>query len=480
MGLTSVACIEITTMNANANPITHNEPQLKKTAAKTVNSDWEDYSNLQMRIKPPRFKNQDFLITNYGASSNSGQEVTDAIKLAIDACHSAGGGRVVIPSGDFLTGPIILKSNVNLHLKEGAKLKFLTAPEKYPLVFTRWEGIECMNFCPLIYAFEQENIAITGKGTLDGQATPENWWDWKLTHWHTKVEDKQRADARALIAMGEKGVAVSERVFGYGHYLRPSFIQPYRCRNILIEDIKIINSPMWEIHPVLSNNITIRGVEISSHGPNNDGCDPESCKDVLIENCVFDVGDDCIAIKSGKNNDGRRVNVASENIFIRNCQMKDGHGGIVLGSECSGHIRNVFIENCEMDSENLDRAFRFKNNASRGGIIENIFARHIKVGRVGEAILTVDLLYEEGAKGKFNPVVRNIQLDNIKSSASPRVMYIASIPGAQIDNICFSNCEFKGVEAPEVISTAGSITFQNVVIEPKIKPYSLSSRKGEM
>src|SRR5213594_542198 len=156
-----------------------------------------------------------------------------------------------------------------------------------------------------------------------------------------------------LFDMGEKGVPVEQRVMGEGSFLRPNFIQPYRCRNVLIEGVTIQNSPMWEIHPVLCSNIIVRGVKISSHGSNNDGCDPESCQDVLIEDCVFDTGDDCIAIKSGRNNDGRRVNVPSENIIIRNSTMKDGHGGVVMGSECSGGIRNVFIENCHMDSPNL-------------------------------------------------------------------------------------------------------------------------------
>jgi len=386
----------------------------------------------------------------------------------------------VVPAGEFLTGAILLKSNVNLHLAEGATLKFSTDPAKYPLVFTRWEGIECMNYSPLIYALEQENIAVTGKGTPDGQAARENWWDWKLSHWKVPGEDKQRPDARTLIAMGEKGVPVEQRVFGAGHKLRPNFFQPYRCRNILVEDVTIVRSPMWELHPVLSTNITVRGVKINSHGPNNDGCDPESCRDVLIENCVFDVGDDCIAIKSGKNNDGRRVNVPSENLIVRGCVMKDGHGGVVLGSECSGNIRNVFVEDCTMDSPHLDRALRFKDNAVRGGILENVFARNVKVGRVGEAILTIDLLYEEGARGNYKPIVRNIQIENMTSSASPRVMYVVSFPGAIIDGIKFSNCVFKGVESTEVLSTSGTVEFRNVVIEPRVKPASLSTRQGAM
>ena len=374
---------------------------------------------------------------------------------------------VVVPPSTFLTGPIVLKSNVNLHVSEGATLKFSTDPARYPTVFTRWEGIECMNFQALISAFEQENIAVTGKGTLDGQASMSNWWAWKAT---------QLPDQKALIAMGDKGVPVAERIFGMGHLLRPNFFQPQRCRNILVEDISIKDSPMWELHPVLSTNITVRGVKINSHGPNNDGCNPECCRDILIEDCVFDTGDDCIAIKSGKNNDGRRVNVASENIVVRNCRMKDGHGGVVLGSECSGHIRNVFVENCTMDSPNLDRVLRFKNNAVRGGILENVFARNITVGRVGEAIITIDFLYEEGAKGPHKPVVRNVQVDHVTSTASPRIMYVVAFPGAEIDGIKFSNCVFKGVESTEVLDTSGSVEFRNVVIEPKVKPASLSTR----
>ena len=224
----------------------------------------------------------------------------------------------------------------------------------------------------------------------------------------------------------------------------------------LIEGVTIVRSPMWELNPVLSQNITVRGLTIVTHGPNNDGCDPESCQDVLIEDTLFDTGDDCIAFKSGRNNDGRRVGVPTENVIVRNCTMKDGHGGVVLGSEISGGVRNVFIENCVMDSPELDRALRFKNNAVRGGVLENVFMRNVTVGRVAEAVLTIDLLYEEGAKGPHKPVVRNVQIENVTSSASPRVMFIAGFEGAVIDNIRFRNCTFSGVEQAEVVSGAGS------------------------
>jgi polygalacturonase len=233
---------------------------------------------------------------------------------------------------------------------------------------------------------------------------------------------------------------------------------------------------MWELNPVLCSNVTVRGVTIFSHGPNNDGCDPESCRDVLIEDCVFDVGDDCIAIKSGRNNDGRRVNVPSENIVVRNCTMKDGHGGVVLGSEISGNCSNVFVENCKMDSPHLGRALRFKNNARRGGTIENVFMRNCEVGRVSEAILTIDLLYEEGSNGVHKAVVRNVNLENVESQSSPRVMWVVGYPGAVIDNIRFKDCIFRGVETAEVLSRAGFVSFDNVTIEPAKKGLSLDSR----
>jgi unsaturated rhamnogalacturonyl hydrolase len=230
---------------------------------------------------------------------------------------------------------------------------------------------------------------------------------------------------------------------------------------------------------VLSENITVRGVQIHSHGPNNDGCDPESSRNILIEDCVFDTGDDCIAIKSGRNNDGRRVNVPSENLVIRNCQMQDGHGGVVIGSEISGGCRNVFVEHCSMDSPSLDRALRLKSNARRGGVIENVFMREVTVGHVSEAILTVDLLYEEGANGPERPVVRNIQLDHVTSSASPRVLFIRGFPGAVIDGIRISDSTFNNVSEPEMVTHAGAIAFNRVTINPARAVPSLNSRAPE-
>jgi unsaturated rhamnogalacturonyl hydrolase len=440
---------------------------------------WENYPAVLAKIKAPQFPNRDFSILDYGAAAGGQQDCTAAIRQAIAACHAAGGGRVVVPAGVFLTGAIHLQSNVNLHVSAGATLQFSTDPKAYlPVVRSRWEGIELMNYSAFIYAYDQENIAVTGEGTLDGSAAEANWWGWAA-----KVNGqiaKANPDVRKLNEYGDQNVPVEQRLFGDGHFLRPNFIQPYRCRNVLIDGLTIIRSPMWEINPVLCDNVTVRGLKISTHGPNNDGCNPDSSRNVLIENCVFDTGDDCIAIKSGRNDDGRRVGVPSENIVVRHCTMKDGHGGVVMGSEVSGDVRNVFIEDCTMDSPNLERALRFKSNARRGGTIENVFMRNVKVGKVLEAILTIDFLYEEGAKGAFPPVVRNVSIEHVTSTASPRVLFVTGFKGATIDDIRFAHCAFAGVEATEFIQHAGRIVFDDVSIDPAKKVASLNSRPAPL
>jgi unsaturated rhamnogalacturonyl hydrolase len=450
-------------------------PAVVAPAGDSSAPEWARVGEILARIKAPVFPAREFAIADYGAVADGKTDCTDAIRRAIEACHQAGGGHVTVAvAGIFLTGPIHLKSNVDLHIAGGSTLQFITDPAKYlPVVLTRWEGTECFNYSPFIYAFEQENIAVTGEGTLDGAASAENWWGW-TKRGQGAAASRQSRDR--LVDLGERGVPVGQRVFGAGHFLRPNFIQPYRCRNVLIEGVRIRRSPMWEINPVLCTNVIVRRVNIVSNGPNNDGCDPDSCRDVLIEDCQFTTGDDCIAIKSGRNNDGRRVAVPSENLIIRRCTMKDGHGGVVIGSEISGDCRNVFVEECVMDSPNLDRALRFKSNARRGGVIENVFMRNVEIGQVAEAVLTIDLIYEEGANGPFRPVVRNVVLEHVTSRSSPRVMWIAGFAGAVIDGVRFSDCTFTGVRSAEVLQHAGSISFTNVTIEPAVEASSLNSR----
>jgi polygalacturonase len=423
------------------------------------------------RIKPPVFPKRDFVITKFGAKPDGLSDSTQAFQKAISACNKAGGGRVVVPAGKFLTGAIHLKSNVNLVVSNGATIKFSKNPKDYlPVVFSRWEGTELMNYSPFVYAIEQTNIAITGQGTLDGQSGNDSWWPWngRANYGWKEGAPNQRADRAALQGMAEKGVPVSERVFGEGHYLRPQFIQPYRCKSVLIEGVKIINSPMWEIHPVLCTNVTVRDVKISSHGPNNDGCDPESCTDVLIEDCDFDTGDDCIAIKSGRNADGRRLNAPTQNIIVRGCRMRDGHGGITVGSEITGGVRNLFAENCRLDSQNLDHALRVKNNAMRGGLLENLHFRNIEVGQVAQAVITIDFNYEEGGKGGFTPVVRNYTVERLVSAKSKHALDVQGLAGAPIYDLRLSNCTFDNVAEPNIVRNISGATVDNVKINGKL------------
>jgi len=438
---------------------------------------WAALETITKRIAPPTFPNRDCSITDHGAVAGGVKDATEAIRSAIAACSAQGGGRVVVPPGVFLTGAIHLESNINLHVSEGATLRFSTDPAAYlPVVLTRWEGIECMNYSPLIYALDRENVAITGAGTLDGQASDENWWKWARKS--PGQASLASPDAKTLNEMADSGTPVPERVFGAGHHLRPNFIQTYRSKNVLIEGVTLLRSPMWEVHPVLSTNVTVRQLKITSHGPNNDGCDPDSSSDVLIDSCLFDVGDDCIAIKSGRNTDGRRVGRPSENIIVRNSTMKDGHAGVAIGSEISGGASNIFIENNRMDSPHLDRALRLKSNARRGGTIENVYMRNVEIGKVSEAVLTIDFLYEEGPKGDFPPTARNIVLENVKASAAPRLFFIQGFEGATIDGIRAANSEIVGATATEVIEHAGHIELDHVTLLPETRARSASSRVG--
>ena len=415
--------------------------------------EWRQVPGILARIVPPQFPARDFVITNFGAVADGNTDCSMAIKQAIAACVEAGGGRVVIPAGEFLTGAVHLQSGVNLHLETNAVLQFKTNCEAYlPTVFTRFEGIECFNYSPLIYAFGQKNIAVTGAGTLDGQADDSNWLGWKG---QKNVTAGTQKSARArLDKMNNDGVPVANRVFGNGDFLRPNFIQFNQCQNVLIEGVKIRRSPMWELHPLLCTNVTVRGVDIRSHGANNDGCDPESCKDVLIENCIFDTGDDCIAIKSGRNADGRRVGVPSQNLIIRNCTMRDGHGGVTVGSEISGSCSNVFVENCEMSSPDLTCALRLKSNAMRGGKLQNIFMRNVNVGLVKDSVLQIDFLYEEGTKGGQKPVAKNVVLENINVAQTPRVLNVKGFPGASITGVRIYHSTFKDIKKPDVVIDA--------------------------
>lgn len=430
---------------------------------------WSKLPEILKGITAPVFPAKTYNVLDFGAKPDGIFDNTIAIKKAIQKCSSKGGGIVLVPAGKFFTGPIHLESNVNFHLAEGAEILFSTDPSVYPIVHTSFEGTELMNYSPLIYAFNKKNIAVTGKGTLNGQSSNENWWPWCSSPRYGWKKDtpNQKADVSKLMEMADNGIPVAERVFGKGHYLRPNFIEFFECTNAMIEGVQIVNTPFWVIHPIKSVNVIVDGVIIKSHGPNNDGCDPEYSKNVWIKNTTFDTGDDCIAIKSGRDNDGRRVAIKSENIIVQDCKMYDGHGGVTIGSEISAGVRNVYVENCLMDSPELDRAIRIKSNSRRGGLIENVFVRNIKVGEVKESVLGIDLHYgvHGNQTGNYMPQVQNIFIENstVKNGGLYGIL-AKGHKGYPIKNIRFQDVTIEQVETDYLIENVEGVKLINTYI----------------
>ena len=444
---------------------------------------WDEslYKQIEQSIQAPQIVGKDYDITKFGAKpSASAAQNQKAIQKAIDKCSKQGGGRVIVPAGlIFKTGAITLKSHVNLHVAEGAVLQFVFEPELYPIVETSWEGLECFNLSPCVYAFKATDIAVTGKGTIDGGGSNDTWWPWcgapKFGWKEGMISQKIEARPRLLkngedgIPMyNEKGERSPERIFGAKDGLRPQLVSFNKCERILLEDVTLLRSPFWVIHPLHSTDITVRRVKMINDGPNGDGCDPECCDRVLIEDCFFNTGDDCIAIKSGRNRDGRERNMPSKNIIIRNCEMKNGHGGVVIGSEISGGCQNVFAHDCVMDSPELERVIRIKTNSCRGGIIENINARNIKVGVCKESVLKINLDYEHNeicCRGYY-PIVRNVNIENITSERSQYGVQIIGLDeDTYVYDINVKNCHFNGVQEGNFMSgKTRDVRFDNLFI----------------
>ncbi|MGM9649980.1 MAG: glycoside hydrolase family 28 protein [Butyricicoccaceae bacterium] len=369
------------------------------------------------------------------AEAELAKKNTKAIYAAIQDVSNAGGGTVIVPAADgavFYTSAIHLEDNVNLHIEKDAVLKFTTDTSLYEgelmkevygddvddlgLTLTRFESVELMNYSPFIYAYGKKNIAVTGEGTLDGQAStgdeehPETmvWHQWKSerTYADGTTIEAQNNPRTKLFGQGQTNVPVAERQYGESEsedqsgaddgFLRPNFLQPYNCQNVLIEGVNICNSPMWEINPVLCDTVLVEGVNVDSHLHNNDGCDPECTSNMVIRDNTFDVGDDCMAIKSGRNGDGLRINRPSYNIVLQDNTFVDGHGGVTIGSEITAGVKNVFSCNNEMDSDQLQAAYRFKTNYIRGGNIENIYYKDdtVKMVEPEKPVILVDLNYD--------------------------------------------------------------------------------------
>jgi polygalacturonase len=432
---------------------------------------WAEVPAILARIPAFSFPPRDHVVTDYGAAGDGRTDDQAALRRAITACAAGGGGRVVVPPGDYLTGPLHLESFINLHLCAGATLRFATDSCRYlPPVLTRWEGVECMGLSPLIYACDREHVAVTGAGTLDGQAGLGRWWHWagpwegaRATGWAPGQPHQARAREN-LSGWAADGIPVQQRILTEKDLLRPMGIEFYRCHDVLVEGITVRNVPMWGIHPVFCRAVIVRGVQVASHGPNNDGCVADSCRDILIEGCRFDTGDDCVAIKSGRNEDGRRINQPAENVVIRGCRMEDGHAGVSIGSEVSGCVRRVFVERCVMDSPNLERAFRIKANSTRGGVVEQVYLRDIKASQVGEAAVRIDLLYAQAEEpGHHLPQVRDLVIERLECGHSGRAIWIEGLAAEPVHDIRISDSVFGHVGAPNILRNVEGLTLQHVV-----------------
>jgi len=423
-------------------------------------SGWDQASQILKNINPPEFPDRVFQLTQFGAVSNGTTNCLPAFQAAIDSCSRVGGGKIVVTPGEyFVQGPIHLKSNVHLHLQEGVKIKFTSETDYYlPVVLTKWEGTELYNYSPLIYAYQVSNVAITGKGVIDGNSS-EGFATWK---------PNQGPAQRKLRQMGNDGVPVNERVFGKGSYLRPSMIQFYGCKNILLEDISILDSPFWVIHPVFSNNIIVRNVTINSWNKNNDGCDPDASTNVLIENCDFNIGDDGVAIKAGRDQDGWRVGQPTENVIIRNCHINALCNGLCIGSEMSGGVRNIFMENCQVDTA-LSTVY-FKSNLDRGGIIENVWVRNVQVKKAEGAFIRFETNYKGHRGNHFPPVFRNFTLENITCQDANIGIFAEGHKDALLQNITLKNIEMQKANHAYFIRYFSNFVMDNVRANSKLLP----------
>jgi polygalacturonase len=432
------------------------------SSAPAESSDWSEAATILARIVPPVFPKHDFNVTEFGAKGDGATDNRAAFAQAIAMCAKQGGGRVVVPPGTFFCdGPIHLESNINLHVSEGATIKFGANPAQYlPPVLTRFEGTLLMGHSPRIYAKGATNIAITGNGVIDGNA--------RDTFALFKT-GKGRGNAGELRKMGAEGTPVEQRIFGEGRWLRPSTIQPFDCTNVLIEDVTVRDSTFWVVHPVLCRNITVRGIKVDSMNANNDGCDPDSCRDVLIENCDFHTGDDAIAIKSGRDQDGWKVGQPSENIVIRHCVMRSKWSALCIGSEMSGGVRNVFMEDCQVAG--AASAFYFKANLDRGGLVEHVRARRLTVDDVREPLIRFETSYHGWRGENHPPSFRDFIIEDLTCHhAATYGIYIEGVESAPIRDVVVRRVTVDQAEGAVWLKRAENIHFEDVKINGAVQP----------
>lgn len=418
---------------------------------------WDQVPAILARIVPPRFPDRDFDVTDFGAVANGAADNYQAFAAAIEACNKAGGGRVVVPAAEssyLINGPIHLLSNVNLYLAEGSEVRFGSKPADYlPVVLIRYQGIRCYNYSPLIYAYQETNIAITGSGAFDGQAY--YWRDW---------EQLAQSDWDLLQKMVGEGVPVEERIFGPGHHLRLTMFEPYDCKNILVQGVSFRESPFWTMHPVFCSNLTIKDVEVRPGLSNDDGCDPDSCTDVLIENCTFTTNDDNFSLKAGSGADAAGLH-ACENIVVQNCKtVMSGWGGFTIGSDTGSTVQNVFVQNCHIGR--CDSAFYIKSSSVVGGAVRNVYIRSCHAGNCGNFFI-IDSAYS-GARGPTPPLFTNINLENVSCDAADGIaFFLVGDDRNPILTVSLTDIAVGRARSIQSVENALFVTSSNVTVDGK-------------
>jgi polygalacturonase len=430
----------------------------RNTAAITVAAPWGNVT-----FTPPTIPCNIFNITSYGGVGNGTTSNTTAFKNAIAAAVAAGGGVIDVPSGTWLTGPIVLKSNIELHLESGSTIKFSQTFSDYlPVVLTRWEGLDVNNFSPFIYALSATNVAVSGTGTIDGQGSA--WWGWKSTQ---KTEDQNVYNyyISHLNSSGVLSPIPAPPTSGKTGGLRPTMIECNKCTNFLVESIKTQNSPYWNIHPLYSSNVIIRNANITSNssGSNGDGIDPDSSTNVLITNNTFATSDDNISIKSGLNEDGIAVAKPSSGIVIQNNTSTTGHGGAVIGSEMSGGVNNVSVKSNTF--KGLQRPVYIKTLPGRGGTVSNVWWDTLTIGWSTDAL---DVTTNYGSSSipphntKLLPTVKNVTIQNITATGTAPVYEFIGLSGSPFSGIVLNNVHLTGTNG--TCTTAAGIKLTNTTL----------------
>ena len=430
------SCLKTSTLYAKLNP------QQQQFVDSIVN-----------KIHEPEIPDYAINITDFKGKGDSKTDNKSAFDKAIQQLEEKGGGKLIVPEGNyFLAGPIHLTSNMILHLEKDARLFFSSEPSDYlPLVKTSWEGTFLNNYSPFIYAYQCTNIGITGEGVIDGEAA-ETWNNWK---------PYQKEDQQLSRKMNHENTSLNERNFGEGHYLRPQLVQFFDCKNVLVENVRLEDSPFWCLHLLRCENVIVRGISYDAHNKNNDGIDPEYSRNVLIENVTFNNADDNIAIKAGRDDEGRASEAISENIIIRNCHFKGLHA-IVVGSEMSAGVQNVFVYDCDYAGD-LKRGIYLKSNPDRGGYIKNIYVKDIDFGKVEDFIYITSYYKNEGEGHTTN--IRDVYFENITcKEATGSAIVIQGFPEKKISDVYFKNIRVEAAANAISMSATENIFVSDVII----------------